>query len=110
MPDCSNCYLKERVKKLEEDFSTHSERTSNARKQIYTRLEALERASAVADERFKQILDEIKKSNEEIEKISKQIEDLSNQPAKRWDKAVITTITTIVGAFVGYIASKIFGG
>lgn len=101
--DCQNCPLKERVEYMHDQIKELEKKYSTSRKSIYERLENLERQSALTDERYKRIL-------EELEELKNTIKPLTEKPQKRWDTAVTSTITAIVGGIVGFIISKIFGG
>jgi polyhydroxyalkanoate synthesis regulator protein len=46
----------------------------------------------------------------EIETLKTDVKELKDKPAKRLNTIETIIITTIVGAIIGYIASKIFGG
>lgn len=96
MNECVNCPVKEQLAKLEAKYS-------ESRQRLYTRIEQLERAAAVTDERYSRIL-------AEIEEINEKLKDLSAKPAKRMDTAVTAMITAAVGGFIGFIISKLTGG
>lgn len=103
MPDCQNCPLKEQVTRLETKYS-------ESRQRIYERLEKLETESARVDEKYKSIMQDLEELKKQQGKILNQIEALTQQPAKRWDNVISSSISTIVGVIVGFVASHINGG
>ena len=45
--------------------------------------------------------------NEKQEEYGKRLTELESKPAKRWEQVVSMIITTLVGAVLGYILSKV---
>lgn len=45
--------------------------------------------------------------NERQEEYGKRLTELESKPAKRWEQVVSIIITTLVGAILGYILSKV---
>ena len=45
--------------------------------------------------------------NERQEEYGKRLTELESKPAKRWEQVVSIIITTLVGAVLGYILSKV---
>lgn len=70
---------------------------------IYDRMESIELRSAVINDRYERIL-------EEIRDINNKLETIAEQPQKRWDTAMTSGITALVGGGIGYALSQILGG
>lgn len=64
---------------------------------IYDRMESIELRSAVINDRYERIL-------EEIRDINNKLETIAEQPQKRWDTAVTAVITAVIGIAVGWFA------
>lgn len=101
--ECQNCPLKEELREVKQDVKMLEDKYSSSRKIIYERLERLDSFKAVTDERYKRILDE-------ISEIKVELKAVSEQPKKRWDTAVTSCITAIIGGIIGFFVSKISGG
>lgn len=95
MPECTprDCPLVPRVEALERENARHTE----THKEIFTRLNQVERDNAVQNEQYQNILDK-------LDALAAKVEALEAKPAKRWEHLVGTIISTLVGAFVAWIA------
>lgn len=102
-PDCQNCPVKEQVDKLERKYS-------DSRKGIYERLERLEYKFARDDERWSNIRQDIDELKRQQAAILAKIDQLTQKPAKRWDSAVNSLISGLIGALCGAFGTRLFGG
>lgn len=105
--------LEEDLLRLADRFDNTSAKSSQTHAEIFQRLNALEQSSAVANERFDTIIDQLAELKTQQAAIIVRLDNLVQKPAKRWDIAVTAVITAIgsgIVGFVGYIISKSFNG
>lgn len=89
--------MEEKILKLETKIEELEKKVFNENKEISMRISALELATALSDDRYNRILNEISSLKSEIQK-------LTEQPKKRWDTAVAAVITAVIGIAVGWFA------
>lgn len=91
MPECTprECPLVPRVESLESENKRHTD----THKEIFQRLNTLEKNDAVQDTILKR-----------LDEIAEKVNALEAKPAKRWEHLVGTIISTLVGAFVAWMA------
>ena len=87
-----------------------SEENHDAHDTIYNRIEKLESESGRVDEKYKMIIRDLDELKTQQKEILLRIETMAQQPAKRWDTAITSIITSVVGGIVGYFLSNIAGG
>lgn len=102
-PDCQNCPYKDRLDRLEQKYS-------DSRKGIYERLERLENNFGRNDERWANIKQDIDELKQQQTAILAKIDQLTQKPVKRWDSAVNSLISAIIGAICGAFGTRFFGG
>lgn len=89
---------KNKVDRLEEETAKIQERVSQ-----------LETKGEKTDFQYDQIMKMLDKLNEQtIPELSREIQAIKSKPAERYNQAVMTIITTGVGAIIGFIFSKLF--
>lgn len=95
----SDCEVyKSKIDKLEISYSELAERVNK-----------LEAKSEKTDFQYEQIMKMLDKLTEQtIPELSKEIQAIKNKPAERYNAALLSIITTSVGAILGYIFSKLF--
>ncbi len=73
------------------------------------RIAELEMRNARTDFQYDQIMKMLDTLNEKtIPALSKEIQALKNRPVERYNAVVASIISTIVGAIIGFVCSKIF--
>lgn len=119
-PECQNCPMRELINQLREQLanvdqkyaeqiSKMEQKYSDSRQKIYGRLETLETERGRTEEQYKSIISDITELKQQQKEIVSLLNDLKQQPAKRWDSMVSSGISTIVGALIGYIGTKMGG-
>lgn len=94
--DCE--VYKSKVDKLEVEYSELQERVGK-----------LEAKGEKTDYQYEQIMKTLDKLNEQtIPELSKEIQALKQKPAERYNAVVTSIISTVVGAIIGFICSKLF--
>jgi len=94
-----DCLGAERVEELKRALDTYREQSSETHKEIFARLNKLERENAVMDERYNTIL-------EKLDRLTEKVDALEAKPAKRWDGVVEKIILTAMGALVLFMLAK----
>lgn len=87
-----------------------SEENHDAHDTIYNRIEKLESESGRVDEKYKMIIRDLDELKTQQKEILLRIETMAQQPAKRWETAVTSCITAIIGAVMGYLVSVLTRG
>lgn len=97
MENCSvNCPYKSQIDELKRD----SQRNSEQHREFYKRFNDVEKAQAISDERYNQILTL-------VTKIDASVDELKEKPGKKWDSMVIKIIGYVVTAVLAYLLAKV---
>lgn len=101
MNECENkCVNEHRFNQIEADLKELREKNSNDHKEFYKRIEKTEKDMVESTSDRKHI-------NEKLDKIDVNVETLMKKPAKRYDEAVSSIITTIIGVVIGFLLSGV---
>ena len=111
--ECEKCPFAARLELVERLVQEESNKNSGFRKEVYSRLGVLEQTSVKIETQYQNIVNLIQdqkiETAKQLEKISEDIEELKQHPAKRWETASVTVLTSVIGAVIGYLASKLGG-
>lgn len=100
MADCvQNCPVAARVDNLESQAEEFQAQNSSSHKEIFSRLNALEKSEAVQEVHYTAIMSK-------LDTLTHKVEKLEQKPAKRWE----TAVTTLIGAVVGAVAAYLLAG
>lgn len=91
-----NCPLAPRVDALERE----NERHTDTHKEIFSRLNKVEKDSAVQSEQYKTILDK-------LDALTAKVEALEAKPGKRWDGIVDKAIWAVLGAMIVFLLGRV---
>lgn len=94
----SDCPMASRIEALEAD----SRHNKEAHKEFYSGAEASRTASALLEEKVKQI-------KADTEEIKENVQALKDKPGKRWESLVGYVLSAIAGAFILWLASGMPG-
>lgn len=122
--DCLTCPYRGEVSELKTKYST-------SRKEMYGRIEDVEKAVAITKVQYDELKGDIKDLKTQQEKDFKElksqqekdfndlkaqqqailakIESISQQPGKRWDTAITVTITAIITSVINFASSHLGG-
>lgn len=101
--NCESCQVSARVDRLEKEFDSYRENSSETHKEMFKRLGDLEQATAVQDNKLDTIgdkLDDIQANNKSI---LQKVETLEAKPGKRWETLVACIISALGTAFVMWL-------
>lgn len=98
-PICDDCPNKQKLMDLEESIKSNAEQ----HRDFYNKFEKLHIDFAIMTTKFEQIISMITNLQLEVKSMQKEIESLKEKPAKRWDGAVTTAISTIINGVVVYL-------
>ena len=91
-----------------EVYKNKIDRLENTLTAVQDRLIKLETKSEKTDFQYEQIMSTLTKlTDTTIPALSKEIQSLKEKPIKRYDTVVSSILTGIVGAVMGFIASKL---
>lgn len=96
MADCLNCPYEATISELKRD----AERNSSQHREFYNRFAENEKAMAVSDERYTNLLTTM------IE-VKGAVNEIKDRPAKKWDSVSMYIVTSLVGLILGYIVNLI---
>ena len=100
MGDCvQNCPVAARVENLESQAEELQAQNSSSHKEIFSRLNALEKAGAVQEVYYTSIMSK-------LDTLTQKVENQEQKPARRWEAAV----TALIGALVGAVAAYLLAG
>lgn len=94
----NDCPLTTRVESLERANEQHGK----THREIFARLNDVEKDNAVQDARYQAI-------NGKLDEISVTVKTLADRPAKRWESLVGYALSALVGAFLLWVASGMPG-
>lgn len=105
--------LSERMVKIETEETVQNreirdlKNASDKQTGILLELKEINHNIAMNTEQTKNLAMQIKEQGDEIKKQADRIDDVEKKPAKRWDQAVTSIITTVVGGIVGAILALV---
>lgn len=97
MADCvQNCPLVGRMDALEGQVDELQTQNTQSHKEIFGRLNALEKSEAVQEVHYTAIM-------AKLDNLTRKIEKMEQRPAKWWETAVAALISALVGAVAAYL-------
>lgn len=84
---------------LERSLKDFKEQNAGSHREIFARLNKLERESAVINERYDIIL-------EKLDRLTEKVDALESRPGKRWEGIVEKVILSIAGALTLFLLAK----
>lgn len=98
---CENgCMNEHRIRSLEEDFRDFKERNSRDHKEFYNRIEKAEKDMVESQGDRKHI-------TQQLEEINGNVKTLMEKPSKRYETLVMSILTALAGAFVGFLLNGV---
>lgn len=95
-----NCPIADKVSRLEDQLDEFQTQNGDSHREIYGRLNALEKSSAVTDVHYKSIM-------AKLDALSSDVMNLNNKPAKRWEAVVSALIGAVVSGLVVYLMMRV---
>ena len=98
MPEkcADNCPLAPRVEALEEENKRHSE----THREIFSRLNTLEKDNAVQEAHYMAILDK-------LDTLTQKVEALEAKPGKRWESIVEKAVWAVCAAVIAFLLGRV---
>lgn len=92
MPECElgSCPMAGKINRLEEELDEYQAQNGDSHREIYSRLNALETATAVTKVQYDSII-------KKLDELSRKVGELEQKPGKRWE--------AVVAAVLGALAS-----
>ena len=85
----------------------HEQMILSLQKQI-DELKAVQREIKVMNESLIEITNEIKHTNASLLSCECKISELQSAPGRRWEKVVLSIITSIISGIAGYVLARFF--
>lgn len=82
---------------LEKEFNRYRGGSSETHRQMFERIGALEQSGAAVNTKLDSI-------DEKLDELNATAKELAGKPAKRWEALLGSLISTLVGAFVMWLA------
>lgn len=107
MADCERgCPIAARVESLEGQLDEYQTQNSSTHKEIFSRLNVLERSEAVQEVHYTAIMSKLDKDiPNKLDGLSAKIEAIEQRPAKRWEAAIAALISALVSGVAVYLLS-----
>ena len=99
----NDCPLTTRVESLERANEQHG----NTHREIFARLNDVERNNAVQDAHYKQILEKIDALTTSHNALNKKLCELEAKPGKRWEAIVEKAIWAVCAAVVAFLLGRV---
>lgn len=99
----TNCHLEHRVELLEWSNKNHGE----THKEIFSRLNALEKENAVQVEQYNSIIKEISALTASHNVLNEKLSALEAKPGKRWESIVEKIIWAVCAAVIAFLLARI---
>ena len=96
----NNCINEHRFRQIEDDFRELKDKNSRDHKEFYDRIEKNEKDMVASESDRKHI-------NAKLDKIDINVETLMQKPAKRYENVIISVLTALAGALVGFILNGV---
>lgn len=100
---CSDCIYESIIEELKRD----ADRNSDQHREFYNKFNEQDKAIAISDERYTNLLQSMNRLENSINNISICLTDLKDKPAKRWDNVVTTIISCIVTGVIAFFLARI---
>ena len=107
MGECErNCPIAARVDALEGQLDEFQAQNSSSHKEIFGRLNSLERSEAVQEVHYTAIMSRLDKDiPNKLDALSAKIGAIEQKPAKRWEAVIASAISSVVTGAVVYLLS-----
>lgn len=106
MPENCNpndCPLEPRISALERANEQHG----NTHREMYNRLNSLERVEAAQAEQYKAILEKLDGLTQKHDVLNAKLSELEAKPAKRWDGLVEKALWAVCAAVIAFLLGRI---
>ena len=103
MPEnCSpkDCPVSARVDALKEEFNTYRSNSSRTNKEMFDRLNELERAEAAQEKHFETV-------NEKLDKLIEWQENQRDKPGRRWESLVEKAVWAVCAAVIAFLLGRV---
>ena len=103
MPEnCSpkDCPVSARVDALKEEFNTYRSNSSRTHKEMFDRLNELERAEAAQEKHFETV-------NEKLDKLIEWQENQRDKPGRRWESLVEKAVWAGGAAVIAFLLGRV---
>ncbi len=94
-----NCPISGNISRLEEQLGEYQAQNGESHREMYSRLNALETASAVIKVQYDSIM-------QKLDELAWKVGDLEQKPARRWEAAVGALIGAVVSGLAVYFMAK----
>lgn len=105
MPECNqkDCPLTPRVERLEQE----NNRNTETHKEIFGRLNEVEKINAVQEAHYKAIMEKLDDLAQKHDILNKKLEALEAKPGKRWDSITDKAIWAIVASVIAFLLGRV---
>ncbi len=106
MPENCNpndCPLGPRISALERANEQHGK----THREVYSRLNSLERGEAAQAEQYKAILEKLDGLTQKHDALNAKLSELEAKPAKRWETLVEKALWAVCAAVIAFLLAKI---
>lgn len=94
-----DCPVAARVENLENQAEEFQAQNSSSHKEIFARLNSLEKAEAVQEVHYTNII-------AKLDNLTTKVTEIEQKPGKRWEALVADVVKLVVAAVVGFFLGK----
>ncbi len=88
------------LQRLEQQVEEFQAQNSSTHREMFQRLNALEKSDAVQEAQYKTILDK-------LDTLTAKVEELESKPAKRWESMVEKAIWAVCAAVIAFLLARV---
>lgn len=104
MTDCNeNCRMESRISALERANEQHGE----THREIFGRLNQVERENAVQDAHYRQIIEKLDALTARHDALNAKLEILEAKPGKRWESLMEKAVWAVAAAVITYMLARV---
>lgn len=92
--------------KLEKEVHNLRDQNSEAHREIFKRLNDIERTNAVQDERYSATMDKLDEISTKQDALGEKIGAIEAKPGKRWEGIVDKAIWAVLAAVIAFLLAK----
>lgn len=98
--ECNDCPMKSRIASVERRVEKNEQKVSEAHKEFYDRIRALEIARSEQGQQYTMIF-------EKLDSLTAIVASIQAKPGKRWESIVEKSIWAVVAAAIAFLLARI---
>lgn len=100
MADCTSCAIAEKVSRLEEQLDEYQAQNGDSHREIFGRLNVLEKSEAVQEVHYTAIM-------AKLDNLTQKVELLEQKPARRWEGLAEKALWAVAAAVIAFLLGRL---